>query len=207
MKKLILKSILAGIFIGLGAFVYSMCLLKENPYVGAALFSIGLISVFVLEANLFTGKIGEIKLDKETITNLILILIFNFVGISLIALMGLTNENLINECNALVESKLTKPWYQMIVDSILCGAIIHLAVLMYRKTKSIIIVTICIMVFILSGFEHCIANAFYYIVGYASATPFVILAFLIYILGNSIGAILVNLIATNIIDKSEEQQE
>ena len=206
MKKLILKSILAGILIGLGAFAYSICLMKDVPYLGAFLFSIGLISVFVLEANLFTGKIGEIKLEKDTIVNLLLILLFNFVGISLVAFMGLSNSGLVERCATLVSSKLDKPWYQMIVDSILCGAIIHLAVLMYRRTKSILIVIVCIMVFIISGFEHCIANLFYYIVGYASFTPFAFVAFVIYILGNSLGAIIVNLIMNGAKDKEQIEE-
>ncbi|MBP5342505.1 formate/nitrite transporter family protein [bacterium] len=207
MKKLILKSILAGILIGLGAFVYTSCVSKGNPYVGAFLFSLGLISVFVLEANLYTGKIGEIKFNKEMIINLLLIIIFNFVGIALVALMGLSNQAVVNECATIVQAKLDKTWYQMIFDSLLCGAIIHLAVLMYRKTKSILIVIICIMVFILSGFEHCIANLFYYVCGYQSFTPFAFIAFLIYILGNSIGAILINLIVSsfNKENKSPEQ--
>lgn len=207
MKKLILKSILAGILIGLGAFVYSACIGKGNPYVGAFLFSLGLISVFVLEANLFTGKIGEIKFDKETIVNLLLILFFNFVGIMVVGLFGLTNSSIIDVCTSLVESKLNKAWYQVIVDSILCGAIIHLAVLMYRKTKSVLIVIICIMVFILSGFEHCIANLFYYIAGYQAFTPLAFLYFVIYILGNSIGAIIINTIFKNTIDKEKPQEE
>lgn len=55
----VLKSAFAGLLISLGAFIY----LAFPNILGACLFSIGLISVIVLGANLFTGKVGYVK-DK-----------------------------------------------------------------------------------------------------------------------------------------------
>jgi formate/nitrite transporter FocA (FNT family) len=53
-----IQSILAGILIGIGAYAYVSI---SNLYIGAFIFSLGLISVFILEAKLFTGKIGNLN--------------------------------------------------------------------------------------------------------------------------------------------------
>lgn len=53
-----IRSIIAGILIGIGAYAYVSI---SNKVLGAFLFSIGLISVFSLQAHLFTGKIGGLN--------------------------------------------------------------------------------------------------------------------------------------------------
>ena len=53
----VLNSVLASVLISLGAFIY----LAFPNILGACLFSIGLISVIVLGASLFTGKVGYVK--------------------------------------------------------------------------------------------------------------------------------------------------
>jgi len=54
MKKDIYKSILAGMAIALGCWMY---LAAPNAVVGAFLFSCGLLTVRLYKLNLFTGKI------------------------------------------------------------------------------------------------------------------------------------------------------
>ena len=54
MKRGNKMSVLAGIFISIGAIVY----LKVGGVVGAILFSVGLMSVLAFQAKLFTGKAG-----------------------------------------------------------------------------------------------------------------------------------------------------
>ena len=56
--NVIFKSILAGVLIALAGHIYLNC---SNKIVGAFLFSIGLIGVIVLKANLYTGKVGYVK--------------------------------------------------------------------------------------------------------------------------------------------------
>lgn len=74
-KNLITKSILAGLLIALAGITYLNCLDKT---VGSLLFSLGLISVILLEAKLFTGVIGYIN-SKRSILDSLVILIFNLV--------------------------------------------------------------------------------------------------------------------------------
>lgn len=58
------RSIQAGAFIALGCILY---LLAPNPIVGAALFSIGLISVRLTKSYLFTGQVQKIVSGKRKI--------------------------------------------------------------------------------------------------------------------------------------------
>lgn len=177
-----IQSILAGILIGIGAYAYVSI---SNLYIGAFIFSLGLISVFVLEAKLFTGKIGN--LNKTNWKEMIEILLFNVVGMLIICLLAAPNEVLRSKCAEITENKMDRTFLQALVNSIMCGVLIQLAVEL--KTKNNLLTTIlCVIAFILCGFEHCIANVFYYICDGVFMWK-AIIYFIIYILGNSIGAI------------------
>ena len=204
MTKHILKSLLAGILIGIGAYVYIALLTVDNSVVGSILFALGLMSVFILEANLYTGKIGSIILKGEVIGKLAIMLLFNFIGIALVALCALPNNAIVLKSSEVVRSKLNKTWYRALIDAILCGVLIELAVQLYKRYKNLLVIILPVVVFILSGFEHCIANLFYYIAGYESFKLIALLYFVLYILGNSIGAIILNKIIK--VSLKEEQQ-
>ena len=62
-----LKSLLAGIFIGIGSLIYS----SQQNALGAILFSVGLLSVFWLGLNLYTGKLPYVDTAKDLV-NLLL---------------------------------------------------------------------------------------------------------------------------------------
>ena len=49
------KSLLAGIAIGVGGFIFLSC---ANKFIGAFLFAVGLASCVVFKLNLITGKSG-----------------------------------------------------------------------------------------------------------------------------------------------------
>lgn len=158
MKQPILKALLAGILIGFGAYAY-VSLFNENRFLGAGLFSLGLISVFHLQADLYTGKIGQFPRIK--VKSLGLMLVFNFIGISLLAITVLGNNQLIEICMKIASKKIDNSLLTALIMAILCGMIIQLAVDM--KKEGSIVTIICIMLFILCGFEHCVANIFYFI--------------------------------------------
>lgn len=130
--------------------------------VGSFLFSIGLIGVLVLEADLFTGKIGYVdtwsKLGLASTA-----LVFNLIIAFLIGLLykGINFSSMSVNGVFPFDSRLAKEWYQLLFDGFICGILIYLAVELYKKTKSFIPVIMCVMAFILSGAEHSIADAFY----------------------------------------------
>ena len=75
--------------------------------------------------------------------------------------------------------------------AILCGMIIQLAVDI--KKAGPLVITMCIMLFILCGFEHCVANIFYFVGSSVFKWEYVIYT-IIYVIGNSCGGILMRVL-------------
>jgi formate/nitrite transporter FocA (FNT family) len=150
--ELLLKSAAASLMIGLGDYV----LLKLGNPLGPFLFAFGLLGVCVMGANLFTGKCGFLIEDKIKPLHLLLILLGNLVAGYLFGLM-------FSDCDAgIVTAAQAKVsgWdfsWAFLIKSILCGAIMYLAVAIYRKGSKLGIL-FGIPLFILCGFQHCIAN-------------------------------------------------
>ena len=184
------KSTLAGLLISLGATAF---LTVDNKIVGALLFSIGLTAVILLEANLYTGKIGYVN-SKAKLVSAALILIQNLLVALVCGLIFYSTKN--NICENLWLNKLTKSWYEFLFDSIGCGICIYLSVELYKKTGSIFVIVLGVLVFILSGFEHCIADIFY-LSASMSFDLKSILYILIAIIGNSIGSLLIRFLQLN----------
>lgn len=183
--NLITKSILAGLLISLAGIVYLNC---SDKIVGSLLFSLGLISVILLEANLFTGKIGYVN-SKRSILDSLLMLVFNLVAASIVGLIYRCGSDVAAQ---VAESKLlvfSETWWLTGLKAIGCGVAIYLAVEGYKKSKSLIPVILGVMVFILAGWNHCIADCFYMAAGSSSALAIPYL--LVVIAGNSIGSLLI----------------
>ena len=186
--NLISKSILAGLLISLAGIVYLNC---PEKIVGSLLFSLGLISVILLEANLFTGKIGYVN-SKQSILDSLLILVFNLVAATIVGLIYRCGSD---AATPIVESKLlvfSETWWLTGLKAIGCGAAIYLSVEGYKKSKSLIPVILGVMTFILAGWNHCIADCFYMAAGSSSALAIPYL--LVVIVGNSIGSLLIRLL-------------
>ena len=190
LKQLVSKSTLAGLLISLGATAF---LTVDNKIVGALLFSIGLTAVILLEANLYTGKIGYVN-SKAKLISAALILIQNLLVALVCGLIFYSTKN--NICSNPWLNKLTKSWYEFLFDSIGCGICIYLSVELYKKTGSIFVIVLGVLVFILSGFEHCIADIFY-LSASMSFDLKSILYILIAIIGNSIGSLLIRFLQLN----------
>ena len=183
--NLITNSVLAGLLISLAGIVYLNC---PDKIVGSLLFSLGLISILILEAKLFTGVIGYVN-SKRSILDSLLILVFNLVAA---AIVGLIYRCSSDAAASIAESKLlvfSETWWLTGLKSIGCGAAIYLAVEGYKKSKSLIPVILGVMVFILASWNHCIADCFYMAAGSSSALAIPYL--LVVIVGNSIGSLLI----------------
>ena len=183
--NLITKSILAGLLISLAGIVYLNC---SDKIVGSLLFSLGLISVILLEANLFTGKIGYVN-SKRSILDSLLILVFNLVAAAIVGLIYRCGSDAAASIAGSKLSIFSEAWWLTGLKSIGCGAAIYLAVEGYKKSKSLIPVILGVMTFILAGWNHCIADCFYMAAGSSSvlAIPYL----LVVIVGNSIGSLLI----------------
>lgn len=180
MKTNLIKSILAGIFIGIGCNIYLSC---DNKYIGSLLFTIGLITILYFSFNLYTGKVGYIlNNNSKYIITLLIILLGNIIGAIFIGLLFPNNLAII-----LCNNKLSLSYYNILIKSIMCGLLIYIAVDSYIKNKNILLTIFCIPTFILSGYEHSIADIVYF----SMARMFniqTILFLIIVILGNAIGS-------------------
>ena len=186
--KLITKSILAGVLIALAGVVYLSC---TDKVVGSFLFSFGLCLVILLEANLYTGKVGYIK-SVDDLTDVMLMFGINILSAYLVGLlsgMGPMHDSAV----AIVTTKLETEWWITLLKSIGCGICIYGSVEGYKKTKSFIPVILGVMCFILAGFNHVVADAFY--IGAARFGGEVGVQYtLLVAMGNAIGSILIRLL-------------
>lgn len=198
MKKIVnnlLLSFVAGVLIAIGGTVFLSC---ESKYLGALLFSVGLFFIVEGKYKLYTGAIGYL-LDnkKEDNFQLFTILIGNFLGTFLVAnILKVTRlaSALLIKSEELVSTKLNDSWYSILFLSFMCGILIYLGVDNFKKSlnnfSKVLGIIFCVVVFIISGFEHCVANMFYFCV--ASVWSFkAILYILIMIIGNSLGGLLI----------------
>ena len=192
--KKILNGIAAGIIISIGCAVYLAC---ENKYVGAVMFSVALLTICLRGYSLYTGKIGFIpeKHGKEEISVLLLGLLGNTIGIAAAGFgLGYAVPKLKDAAIALCQAKLdTQTFPQTLIRGLFCGILMYIAVSVYRDNKNIVGILFCIPVFILSGFEHSIADIGYFAV--ANTVSLRAFGFIwTVILGNSIGSMLLPVI-------------
>lgn len=190
----LLKGILAGIMIAIGGTVYLMVSSKE---LGAILFAIGLFVIVVNGLNLFTGKVGYIiNYSNSYLVEVLLTLLGNFIGTLLtgVVLLCTRISTVLNaKASKLVEAKLNDNYISIFILAVFCGVLMYLAVNGYKTIKDplgkYLAVFLGVSVFILSGFEHCVANMYYFTV--AKAWSLHSLTFmLVMILGNAVGAVL-----------------
>lgn len=193
--KLIFNSILAGAAIGLGGIAYSCSSSKE---LGAVLFTVGLFLVLTYDLNLFTGKICYLfQVPVKEWKTYLIIYLGNFIGAATLGLLGrFLNINL-EEGAAVFALKYQAPWYQEIILGALCNICIFIAVNGHKNQKEQWIKAVSlffgVMIFILCGFEHSIANIFY-ITLYKQWNIASILTLLYLTIGNIVGGVLVSFI-------------
>ena len=194
--RLLIWAVLAGAYISFGAQASQMVsfnLLADPQSLGlgrlvsAAVFPVGLMMVVLCGAELFTGNclmlIGV--LDRKIrirgmLRNWILVFLGNFAGALLVvALMkgtglwetgdGLLGASVIKTAYGKVELGFGRAF----VRGILCNWLVCLAVWMStgaRETVSkIFSIWFCIGLFVISGFEHSIANMYFIPAGIAAA--------------------------------------
>lgn len=180
-------SIYAGLMIGIGGYAY---LSVGNKIVGAFIFSFGLLTIVMQGFYLYTGKIGFVK-SKNDILNILIIIVGNSIGTYIVSFVYRVTHTNFTQVNDIWLNKTNKSIYEVLALSIMCGILMYLAIDNYNKNRNIMFIIMPVMVFILSGFEHSIANMFYYFSSdYRNLESVIYL--LINIIGNGIGAIVFN---------------
>ena len=198
MKKFadFLYAIMAGAFIAMGGVAF---LSLNNKIVGAFMFSLGLFAVCTLKYNLFTGKVGYLFCNdvKTYLPWCLMVWVGNLVGSIIVAeLVRLTRvaPGLIEKSTKLVQVKADDTLISLFVLGIFCNIMVVHAVDQYlsnpHEIGKYLGIIMSIMVFILVGFEHSIADMFYIQMArmWNSQT---IIALIVITLGNVVGGILI----------------
>lgn len=192
-----IKSVAGGVCIGLGGVVYLSC---GQPAVGAFLFSLGLLTIYTFDLNLYTGKVCYIpEKGARCLPELLMVLAGNTVGtVGLGFLLGATKlKRLMPHTQQLVAQKLSDTLPSTVVMAVLCGLMMSIAVLGFHRVKDgvgrYLILILPVMVFILSGFEHSIADLFY--ISFARAwSPKAALYLAVIAAGNLLGGVLLPMV-------------
>ena len=189
LKNTFFSAVAAGMMVGIGGAVYMSC---DNKYVGAVLFSVALLTICYMGMYLFTGKIGFLaeSFSWDSVKHLTVGLLGNFVGATVFGyLVRFARPSITEKAATACAGKLESNFLAWIALGAMCGILMYVAVKIYREKNSVWGIFFCIPVFILCGFEHSIANMFYFAL--ANMLTLKYFAFVLcVVLGNTVGAMI-----------------
>jgi formate/nitrite transporter len=186
--RMLLLGILAGAFIGFGSELATIITYDMPKYFGigftkfmfGSVFSVGLMLVIIAGAELFTGNnlilIKVLSHEEGDIRKMFKswfwVYVANFIGsLLLVSIMfgtGLWKSgNFVVGAKALeiANGKVNLSWLEAFTRGIGCNWLVCLAVWMSVASKDIIGkifgIYFPIMLFVASGFEHCVANMYF----------------------------------------------
>ena len=215
-----LKGILAGLAIGLGGFLFILMFFLVSGELGKALgsllFSVGLFLVCTFYLSLYTGKIGLVFEGKKTLEfylSLPIMIIGNAIGaigLGYACYFIFRNMEIMNTVNAVCNLRITletfNNYLMLCLQSFLCGFCVYMAVKLFGlnrlKPVGIISLIFFVFVFVFCGFQHCIANMFYF--GFGNCfVPKTFINLALCILFNSLGPIAGVMIPINKLEKRD----
>ena len=194
--KWFVRGILAGICISMGGVVFIQTTVACGPdfkWVGACLFAIGLFTVIHFGFNLYTGKIGYVlDNDREYLVLVAMGLLGNLVGCLFIG-YAFQFDMAETMCQAKLDALDFGDLYTVfntLMKGVMCGMLMFIAVDFYRTRKSYIATFVAVPVFVMAGFEHSIADMYYFTSAMMWNVDSIIFILLI-IIGNAIGGLMI----------------
>lgn len=192
--KTFIGAVLAGMSIAIGGLVF---LSVDDRVIGSALFTVGLFTVCTMGLNLFTGKVCYVlQNNREYALSLPIIWIGNLAGTGMIALFASLTRNapaLAEKAAGMCQTKLNDNLISLFFLGVLCNILIYIGVEGFKniphEVGKYLALLFGVMVFILCGTEHCVADMFYFwIAGAWSARA--VVCILIITLGNAVGGVI-----------------
>ena len=190
LKKSLCLAVAAGIFISIGGTVFLSC---ENSVVGAVLFSVALLSICYLGLFLFTGKVGFLAVSHKghEIAEVALTLLGNLIGTFVGGiLVSAAKPKLMEAAQVRCLPRLEMGVAAILITAFFCGILMYTAVAIYKEKGSPLGIFFCVPVFILSGFEHSIADMFYFFCARMFSGE-VFLFLLLVVIGNAVGGMFI----------------
>lgn len=203
----LVDGILSGLMLGIGGMV---SLSSDNRYIGAFLFSLGLFCIVQFRYGLFTGKVGYIvNREPSYILEVLATLVANAAGTLIAALLlrqtrfftaAVTGLDVTIEerVSATVDGKIHDNPLSIFILAAFCGMLMFTAVEANRACRAkgnfigaLFGVVMLVVVFIICGFNHCIADMFYYFFCGCPDVPDGLVYFALAILGNAAGGMLI----------------
>ena len=183
------SSLFAGVLIAIAGWGF-----LANSVLGMFLFCVGLIAVVKYQTRLYTGTAGFLSSWRD-LPSLLLILLGNIAGCLAVASVALVSPLPLGEAAIkVISSRLAVGWWGTGLLAIGCGLLMSLAVDFARKNRDFsdwLPLLFAVPAFILCGFPHCVADAFYCCVYLFSASDIPWLSLAAYygaiVLGNFVG--------------------
>ncbi|MEE1013266.1 MAG: formate/nitrite transporter family protein [Clostridia bacterium] len=199
--SIFVDGILSGVFLCIGCMVN---LLTESKLAGAFLFSLGLFAIITFRLALYTGKAGYMAVKPASyIGEVALTLAGNAAGTALGGfLLNLTRfgGELSQKAATVMAAKTADSPVSMFLLAVFCGMLMFTAVHGEKCNRekgnivgALFIVVLPVMVFILCGFNHCVADMAYFFISGCAHCGAAGLYFVLAILGNAVGCMLIPL--------------
>ncbi len=190
-----LLGVLAGAFIGLGALMFALVAsdaslgFAAQRFLGGLVFSLGLVLVVVAGAELFTGNsliamawASRCVGTPALLRNWVVACAANFAGAAGLALLvawsGVTALNHGEVGQAVVriaQAKAALPASEAFFRGVGCNLLVCMAVWMTLAGRSVadkvLVIVFPITAFVAAGFEHSIANMFFFPLAMALGAP------------------------------------
>lgn len=174
-ERLFSLAVLAGMFIALAGVGSTVAGAAVNKLAGACVFPAGLVMVVLAGSELFTGDclmiisaLGKRISVGKMLTVLLIVYCGNFLGawlVALLASMGGTLDSVHEAVISAAAAKASLGFGAAFVRGVLCNVLVCLAVWLAAAAKEpvgkIAGIFFPIMLFVLCGYEHCVANMYY----------------------------------------------
>lgn len=204
---LLVQGFLAGIYVSIGTLAYlKVAASTADPgigaFFGALVFPFGVIAVLIMGAELFTSDcmVMTAVYNRRTKTHkifkiLLIIFIANVIGCIFIAYLtnsaGIFDNGVMEFTADIAIKKVNMPFYMLLVSGILCNIIISTGVCLSYSSKSemasIAVIWLSMAVFVISGTDNVVANAYYLFTAYFAGADITLIDIIYNLLVSSLG--------------------
>lgn len=198
MIRKFISAIFAGAYIGIGATTY---LIIEDKFFASIMFTTGIFLVMNFFDMLYTKVVPFFTQGYYKISDIFITILGNIVGGTIYGILislSRLSDKLSTKIYDLINVKVNDSIVSVLIMSIFCAIIVAYAVLVNKRYESqkglgIFFYILFITTFVICGFDHIVANIFYYSV-YIFKFGFdirILFNFFIVLIGNTLGGLFI----------------